>query len=330
MEEVWTSTALVSLVLTTGVSARELAYAAQLDPKLVEAPSLVPYETGIRLWDAAETLTGDRAVGLHAGEACTADRVPILGTLFGHSDHLGDTLERLTRLLPKVIRNAPVSFENGPEAGTFSYRSPSTARHGVDAMFAGILAIGRTSAGHPIVPRHVEFQSDAPDDPGDYARFFGVRPGWGATTCSMQFDAGDLARPFRGAAPSFARVLETQVGDLLDADGFPDTQVERAVAEAVHRCLDRAVAQTLAEVSEQLGRSARSLQRELADEGCTFRAVRDQVLAERARTLVAESDAPIGAIATRLGFASRTSFERAYRRWTGEPPAKTRAETGES
>jgi AraC-like DNA-binding protein len=325
MEEVETSTALVSLVLAAGVSARELAYAARLDPALIETPSLVPYATGIRLWDAAETLTGDRAVGLHAGEACTADRVPILGTLFGHSDHLGDALQRLARLLPTVIRNAPVGFELEPEAGTFSYRSPSTARHGVDAMFAGILAIGRSSAGHPVVPRHVQFQSGVPDDPGDYARFFGVAPRWGATICSMQFDAADLARPFRGAAPSLARVLETNMGDLLGAEGSPDAPIERAVSEAVHRCLDRALAPTLVEVSEQLGRSVRSLQRELSDAGCTFRAVRDRVLEERARAMVAEGSEPIRAIAARLGFASRTSFERAYRRWTGETPAQTRA-----
>ncbi len=330
MSEVETSTALVSLVLAAGVSARELALAADIDQAWLEEPHLIPYAEGLRLWQAAETITGDPAVGLHAGAACTPDRVPMLGTLFGHSDCLRDALERLVRILPTVIRNVPVALESDEDGAAFEYTSPSTARHGVDAMFAGILAIARASAGHPIIPRAVCFQSPRPREPREYVRVFRRMPEWGKARSSLVFAREDLARPFRGAAPPLARVLERHMPHLLRTEQRVERGIEAAVCEAVDRCLDRGVSPTLSEVAAQIGRSGRTIQRELAGVGSTFRAARDRALRARARTLIVTTEEPIASVASRLGFASRTSFERAYRRWWGQTPAWARKAADQS
>lgn len=277
VRKVETSTALISLVLNVGVSVRELALAADIDPRVIETPTLLPYEEGIRLWQAAEALAGDPSVGLRAGMLCTVDRVPVLGTLFGHSDDLGDALGRLERLLPSVIRHAPISFTRDADGGTFTYRSPSTARHGVDAMFAGILQIARHCADHSIEPRGVTFQSPRPSEPARYERFFGVRPRWNEPSSSMRFDAADLTRPFRGAAPALARVLETSAPALIGPEEPQGAGAHGLVEEAVHRCIGRGVGPSISEVAAELGKSPRTLQRMLAEAGSTFRDVRDEV-----------------------------------------------------
>lgn len=325
MRKVETSTALISLVLNVGVSVRELALAADIDPRVIETPTFVPYEVGIRLWQAAEALAGDPHVGLRAGMLCTVDRVPVLGTLFGHSDDLGDALARLERLLPSAVKHAPISFTRDADGGTFAYRSPSTARHGVDAMFAGILQIARDCAGHPITPRGVRFQSPRPSEPARYERFFGVRPRWNEPSSALRFDAADLTMPFRGAAPALARVLETSAPALIGPEEDERAGADSAVKEAVHRCIDRGAGPSIAEVAAELGKSPRTVQRTLAEAGSTFRDVRDEVRRARAEALVREGSHSTSSIAARLGFSSRTSFERAYRRWFGESPARARA-----
>ena len=77
--------------------------------------------------------------------------------------------------------------------------------------------------------------------------------------------------------------------------------------------------------ARRLGVSARTLQRQLAEQGHTFNSVRDAVLAERVRTLLERPNATVKEVAARMGYASRTTFVRAFRRWTGTTPAAWRS-----
>ncbi|HHH29138.1 MAG TPA: AraC family transcriptional regulator, partial [Polyangiaceae bacterium] len=236
MSEVQASTALVAMVLNAGVSAEELAHAAGLDLRIVESPTLIPYQDGMRLWQAAAQLTGDAAVGLHAGMSCRVDRVPVLGTMFAHSDNLADALERLARHLPQVIRGVQIRFSR-EDSGEFIYHSPSRARHGVDSMFAAIVQLARDCSGDRVRPSAVSFQSAAPDDPAPYVDFFGTRPRWDQTVCSMRFEATALDTAFRGASPALVTVLESHTASLLDAGHGQQKAIEAVVQRAALRCL---------------------------------------------------------------------------------------------
>jgi AraC-like DNA-binding protein len=45
---------------------------------------------------------------------------------------------------------------------------------------------------------------------------------------------------------------------------------------------------------------------------------------ERARNLLAATDAPLKEVADQLGFSEPSSFHRAFKRWTGETPTRYR------
>ncbi len=69
-------------------------------------------------------------------------------------------------------------------------------------------------------------------------------------------------------------------------------------------------------LARALGMSRRTLARRLADEGASFRSVREEALKAAAERLIADARSR-EEIAERLGFSDPTSFSRACRRWFG-------------
>src|SRR5262249_58882732 len=70
--------------------------------------------------------------------------------------------------------------------------------------------------------------------------------------------------------------------------------------------------------ARRLSMSWRSLQRQLAAAGTTFRAILDDTRFRFAREWLGEM--PIKAVADRLGYADQRAFDRAFRRWAGTSP----------
>ena len=70
--------------------------------------------------------------------------------------------------------------------------------------------------------------------------------------------------------------------------------------------------------------STRTLQRRLASEGTSFRALVDQERVGAARAFLALPDLGADEIADRLGYSEASAFVRAFRRWTGTTPGEYR------
>ncbi len=80
-----------------------------------------------------------------------------------------------------------------------------------------------------------------------------------------------------------------------------------------------------------MGMSVRTLQRRLADHGVDFSSILERARFDRAVALLADPSMSIVNITLELGYSEVSSFSRAFRRWTGMPPAefrKTRLQSG--
>jgi AraC-like DNA-binding protein len=134
-----------------------------------------------------------------------------------------------------------------------------------------------------------------------------------------------------GESRCFDRVrllLTWRLADLFDiARGLP--QPQRQPTEVAHGLWADRVRDI---VLEQLGRSAlslhtvarmlavspRTLQRRLADEGTSWRAVLDATRRQRVTTLMREG-ATTDLAAAQVGYAGSRALRRALRRWRGAP-----------
>ena len=68
----------------------------------------------------------------------------------------------------------------------------------------------------------------------------------------------------------------------------------------------------------------RSFQRFLAENGTSFREMRDELRRAIASDMLSGSGKSIAEIAAHVGYSSPAAFDRAFRRWTGETPSNYR------
>jgi AraC-like DNA-binding protein len=78
------------------------------------------------------------------------------------------------------------------------------------------------------------------------------------------------------------------------------------------------------QVGKHLGMSSRTLTRRLSESGFSFRELVSSTQREISLNLLQESTYSIGEIAFQTGFSEQSAFNRAFKRWTGEPPINFR------
>ena len=112
-------------------------------------------------------------------------------------------------------------------------------------------------------------------------------------------------------------------------------QLRLVRAPSSHRVVQRARAvlaqelgyglASLPGLARAVGVSARTLQRQLRYEGLTYQHLVDGARASLARQLLLEGQLGLGAVASVVGFADQSAFQRAFKRWLGITPGEYRA-----
>jgi AraC-like DNA-binding protein len=134
--------------------------------------------------------------------------------------------------------------------------------------------------------------------------------------------AGTLAPPQREADPWLRALVEQRARALLEQLG-PGTAFAARVAVAVGYAIQRGSV-GLEVVARELAIGSRTLQRRLATEGRTFRAVVDDARRELAQQYLADRGQSVADVALLLGFSEQAAFHRAFVRWTGITPGQFR------
>ena len=77
-------------------------------------------------------------------------------------------------------------------------------------------------------------------------------------------------------------------------------------------------------VAQRLHLSARTLHRQLQQEGASLQRIKDEVRQQHAKHLLQYSSRSVKQVATATGFRNDKSFIRAFRGWTGLTPSEFR------
>lgn len=122
---------------------------------------------------------------------------------------------------------------------------------------------------------------------------------------------------YRLAVAELRRTLDEQSG----ATSF---------SKKVRRLLDEDPGQRSCQrVADELSVSTSTLKRRLAEEGTTFRELRQSCLRESAMMLLITRSMSASQIATELGYGDLANFSHAFKRWTGRSPSSTDAHNAE-
>lgn len=85
---------------------------------------------------------------------------------------------------------------------------------------------------------------------------------------------------------------------------------------------------TVGRIADHLGTSSRTLQRHLADQDVSLRAIVAESRLEIARVLLCKTDLDVQEIAARTGYSTPSGFARAFARWAGSSPRAYRRAGG--
>ena len=217
---------------------------------------------------------------------------------------------------------APESNRDAPAAErAFRTSTRSTPRRSAVPRPALVSRI-RMRIRRDLQVRRVELRRAEPPAGAPYAELFRAPVRFRSGADRLCFASAVWNAPTESADASLARLLEEHARILAQrvphaASGFR-AEVEKAIAGAVPDGGSAAV------VARVLHVSVRTLQRRLDASGTTFRAVADSVRGQLAEAYLADPTVSIAEVAFLLGFSDQSSFNRAFRRWTGESPGRWR------
>ena len=167
------------------------------------------------------------------------------------------------------------------------------------------------------------FPFAAPAHADVYGHMFpGGAIAFGAGEASLRFDAPYLQLPIRRDEKALTQLLRHGALALTVRQYRRDRLLVPQVRQALAAHPERSTrAQSIADL---LHVSARTLHRQLKDEGASLQQLKDEVRMERARELLLRTGRPVKQVAAAVGFRNEKSFARAFRQWVGVAPGAFR------
>jgi AraC-like DNA-binding protein len=321
---------LVDEVAHVGIPAEEfLARVGLNGATLVDATARVDLDVYERLQELALDLTGDPALGLHMGARVPLVTFDLVGSMSLHCSTIRQAIEVFRRYRRLVSDCDPPSLiEQGNLAILTLYiirASERCSRMRAELGMTALVRFGSLSA--VVKPRAsvIQFEHQAPPYAAEYQRVLGAPVTFGHGATRVMFERRLLDEPQLHADAELEALLEGQANRRLQALGSSVAARVRAVvtqecARSRHRTNAVAPQISANDIARRMSVSSRTLQRRLQEERVTFTEVVEDAIANVARMLLKDPAATIQEVAWRLGFSESSSFERAFKRWTGMTP----------
>jgi len=311
--------AIAPLLQRAGLTNRELAdrqyrISAAAQGRLLELASEVLKDDDLGFHLAAQA--NPRAAGLLFYVASAARTVGEALTLF----------ERYFRIVNEAVNLKLMRIPNGAIlqvgfVGLSRHRIHQNAEFGITVILRAL----REVVGRNLSPVKVSFVRGRVANMREFERFYGCPVEFGASSDCLSFSAAVLALPL---VTQDADLLET-LKPICDAASRERGTRKGTLRALVENEMQKALPHgniNKPSVAKALGISARTLSRRLADEGLTYAEVVDDLRRSLALQYLKDETVSLSQIAWLLGYEESTSFNHAFRRWTGRSPSALRQE----
>jgi AraC-like DNA-binding protein len=188
----------------------------------------------------------------------------------------------------------------------------------VEMQLGLTLSLLRDVMGPSFAPDRIEVVYPRPSESRSFETLAGCSARYAQTANRFVFGAKWLD----GTAKLGNRTTYAIVVALCD-ELLADLSMRAGAAGKIRASVLRDIASrpTLTATARQLGTTARTLRRQLKQQGTSFRAVVDELRAQVALKYLRETAMTNEDIAAALGFSDAANFRHAFRRWTGKSPS---------
>ncbi|MFO1394142.1 MAG: AraC family transcriptional regulator [Steroidobacteraceae bacterium] len=314
--------AIPGVLRARGVDPDAVLARAGLPPSSLDDPDRrVPFAVLVALLDQAVRATACPYLGLLIGAEWTISHTGPAGDLARLSETIREALETLT-VYQRLNSQAGAAFlsrygENAALGFAIVRSEQAGLATAYDVALAALANGMREMAGPGWNPSEVRLPRARPSDESPYRLFFRCPVQFDADRAALIFPSVMLDKHLATADAERKRALERR----LSARGDDDL-VERVTRSLRLQMLDRTVRG--ADLAHHFAMHRRTLDRRLRARGTTFQTVLREVRYETARQLLRDTKRPLGEIAVSIGFNEQSSFNHAFRRWSGVTPSAWR------
>ncbi len=298
---------------------------AQLLTAVRSHPARVPLPLQDEMWTAIEAAQRSPLIGLRIGLEVQVGHLDSAGLLLMSCETLGDALEALLEYFPIISEGSVIDTVTDERCVRIRYTPGYEICQATraEAALACISHLTRWMTGDRVLPAEICLRHEARTAPATYRALLGCPVRFQGDAYSLTYTRDALSKPLIQANAALRQHLQ-QVADRMLA-----SLSAHGTASQVQALLRHHPRWGKERVAELLGISGRHLNRRLADEGSSFKLLRDATLHQMAVERL-QSEESLRSIAVALGFSDESAFAKAFRRWTGLSPAQYRRQLEQS
>lgn len=308
-----------------GAEERELLMKADIDPALLDQlTAQVSADQYACLMRLVMEHANDEMLGLLSRPLRPGTLALLAGNALG-SPTLGGALRRLARSFSLVQDDVVVQLENSDQLTglVLSFVDPA-ATHPVflhELLLRVFWRVLAWLAGGRLPVQRFDFAFDMPLHSESYGKLFPGKVAFNQPRSAFWLNTQDLQGPVRRDETALRSFLaDAQIYIMLPHLG-EDTMSARV---RTHLLQTKPRWPDLEECAEVFHMAMSTVQRHLASEGTSFRAIKDSLRRDAAIARLKSSHVPLGKLADELGFADSAAFQRAFKTWTGVAPGTLR------
>jgi AraC-like DNA-binding protein len=326
------SRAMIDACARLGLDTGEILRAVNLDRHTLNDPDArIPIEQAAALWQKAYALSGDPNLALHAIEVLPFGAYRVIDFLGTSAPTIGAALAKVADYFPLINDIVRLPYVVGDREVTYGVEAPmrpaAITRPYAEYTMAAIFLRSRVATNQRFSLLRVDFSHQAPGDISEHERIFECPVAFGAPRCQLVIAREVWDMPRGDSNPELFAVLDSHARMLLgQRHGAPD--IASRVRQAIEAEL-RGGNPELDSVARRLAMSGRTLQRRLRDQGVLFNELLDAARFQAAKAYLAQRDIAGAEVAYLLGFAEPSSFNHAFKRWSGQTPTEYRRQASQ-
>jgi AraC-like DNA-binding protein len=306
-----------------------LRRAGLTDRELADRRRRISAAAQSRFLELASEELQDDALGLHLAAHANPREAGLLFYVTSAAKTVGEALALLERYLRIVNEAVRLSLTRAPNRAILQFDFTGLSRHriqqnvefGIAVIFKGL----REIIGRDLRPTKVSFVMGRAANRREFERFFGCPVEFGASSDRIEFAAETLTLPLVTHDQNLLETLKPICDAAAQERGTRKETLRALVENEMQKALPHGTFGKQ-DIAKALGLSARTLSRRLAREGVSYAEVADELRHSLASQYLKDPTLSLSQIAWLLGYEESTSFNHAFRRWTGRSPSALRQE----
>lgn len=319
---------LVYFALENGLSAGDIKHETGIDvSKLDSSLFRINAQQYRALINYTEEKAGISNLGLEVGQQIRVKNLGILGYVMASCRTFGEAARKYIEYneisqnvaqLNMAIRDKEVRFYSRP----FDDSHRMLERFIMSAFSVAFIKLFHELTNQHLKPNRVLYTWQEPADISDYRKLLKGDIRFGAEYDGVAYDCRYHDVPIRFPNAELLPVFESYARNSLK-----NLHAEKSHTDQVIQVLSYRISQMpgIEETAKELNLSSRNLQLKLKVEGTTYNDIRHNVRSQFAREYLSTTSYPTAEIGYLLGFSEPSTFNRAFKQWTGMTPGEFRA-----